>query len=137
MEIRLDQQVVTQTCPGCGSDMTVVRGSVYDGQHAVGLYLIALHAEAGEDAIAHLAIALREHGRKPGALAVAMRVTSTPDDVGFALINWDQSPWIHETYLGQMLDRPDALESDRKATFFHVAEHVVNDLPDVRKYLGS
>src|SRR5262245_30983446 len=58
VEITLDRQVVSQHCPDCDVDFTVVRGSVYDAGEPFGLYLIALHGHSAQGTLGHLAIAM-------------------------------------------------------------------------------
>ena len=138
MEIRLEQQVVSQRCPGCGADFTVVRGPVYDADEGVGLYLIALHGHSPQGRLAHLAVAVldRSPGGQPRPVAAAMDVLARPDELGFALVEWGSSLWAGEAYLGRLLSPDEVRASPHRAAFFHVAEHVVRELPDVRAYLG-
>jgi hypothetical protein len=137
MRISLDRQVITEHCAECGHDFTTVRGSVYDDGKPIGLYLIALHGHSPDGRLGHLAIALldsAEQGRHP--TAVAIDVIATPDQFGFVAIDWADSPWRKETYLGEMLDREPALASQNWPAFLHVAEHVVEDLPEAKTYFG-
>lgn len=54
----------------------------------------------------------------------------------FSLVDWSSSPWRDETYLGVMLSPDLARQSPMKAEFFHVADHVVMDLAQVREYFA-
>ena len=65
-----------------------------------------------------------------------MDVITTPEQTGFGLVNWDASPWRNEVYLGKMLNPEEVRASPHRTTFFHIAEHVVRELPDVHAYLG-
>jgi hypothetical protein len=137
VEIRLDKQVITQRCPGCGVDFTAVRGSVYDGGQPLGLYLIALHGHSPQGRLGHLAVAILDSsGKKPRPCAVALDVVARPDQLAFSAVDWASSPWQGETYLGKMLDRQQALASPQRPTFFHIAEHVVRDLAEARAHFG-
>ena len=138
MEITLDRQVASQRCPECETDFTVVRGSVYDSGEGVGLYLIALHGHSPRGRLAHLSVAVLDRsGGQPVPLAAAMDVIASPDQFGFALVKWEASPWRGEAYLGQMLSPAEVRASPHRATFFHVAEHVVDELPEVRAYFAE
>ena len=134
-DITLDRQVLRQNCPGCGSDFVVVRGSVFDSRKPIGLYLIGLHGHGPDGRLAHLALAfVVENGASPEA--AALRVVTTPDHFGYTVIDWSESPWKSETYLGNMLDRDAVLRSALKDQIFHVAGHVTHDIPEVRQYFA-
>jgi hypothetical protein len=137
VQISLDKQVVSRHCPGCGVDFTVVQGSVYDGDEPCGLYLIGLHGHSPQGRLAHLAIAVLDRtGEEPHPYAAALDVIALPDQLGFSAVDWGSSPWRGERYLGEMLDREQALTSPHRPTFFHIAEHVVRDLSEVQAYFG-
>jgi hypothetical protein len=110
---------------------------VYDAGQGFGLYLIALHGHSPQGRLAHLAVALPDRSAGvPVPLAAAMDVLAMPDQLGFALVAWEASPWRGEAYLGRMLSPAEARASPHRATFFHVAEHVVEELPAVRAYFA-
>lgn len=136
MEITLDRQAITQHCPECNDEFTVVRGSVYDAGTPFGLYLVALHGHSPQGRIAHLGVAVLDHSGGPPQ-AVAMDIIATPDQIGFTAIDWSNSPWRDEAYLGEMLDREQALASPSWSPFLRIAEHVVGDLPEVATYFAS
>lgn len=137
-DITLDAQAVSQRCPECDADFTVVRGSVYDGGDGVGLYLIALHGHSSQGRLGHLAVALLDRSAgEPVPLAAAIDVITTPEQFGFSLVEWEASPWRGEAYLGRMLSPAEVRSSPQRPTFFHVAEHVVEDLPEVRAYFAE
>jgi len=116
---------------------SVVRGSIYDTGVPMGLYLIGLHGHYEGGHMAKLAVALQgQMENKPHPVAVAIDVLEMPEQVGFSVTDWPQSPWKDETYLGEMLDRVVALSSPQIDHFFHVADHVVRDLPEVKAYFG-
>lgn len=138
MLITLDRQTVSQYCPGCDANFTVVRGSVYDGGKGVGLYLIALHGHSPQGRLGHLAVALLvRSAREPIPIAAAMNVIAMPEQFGFVLVEWEASPWRGEAYVGRMLSPAEVRCSSHVATFFHIAEHVVEDLPEVRAYFAE
>ena len=134
MEITLDRQVVKQRCEACGVDVTVVRGSVFDGGRPAGLYMIALHGHSPDKRLAHLAVALLGEDFGPPQ-AAAVDVIATPAQIGYAFVDWAESPWKGETYLGSMLDRSAVLGNPLKTTFLRAAGHIVRDVPEVEAYL--
>jgi hypothetical protein len=135
--INLDRQVLSKRCEACNTDFVVVRGSVFEEGKPVGLYLVALHGHSSKGRLAHIAIALID-AAQPGLppVAVAVEVVAAPDEFRLALVDWNQSPWAAETYLGTMLDRAQALESPLKPLVFHVADHVIADIPEVQAYFS-
>jgi hypothetical protein len=136
MQITLDRQVAENRCPECETPFRVVRGAVYDDGKPFGLYLLGLHGHSPEGTLAHLAIAVLNPGRS-APLAAAILVTATNDQYRFCFLDWSQSPWAEEYYLGRQLDREAALSSDWRSTFLHIAEHVINDLPECGEYFGG
>jgi len=114
-----------------------VRGSVYDAGELIGLYLIGLHGHTPRGRKAHFALAILDGScNAPPAYAVALNVVATAEQFEYSAIDWAGSPWPHETYLGKMLDRDEALASSHWPTFSHVAEHLVDDLPEVQAYFA-
>lgn len=137
METTLDKQVLSQRCPECDVEFVIVRGSVYDGGEAFGLYLIALHGHSPEGRLAHLAIAVRDlTSAELLPVAAAIVVIVQPEESGFSLVEWEESPWRGEGYLGLLLTPDQVRASPHRDTFFHIAEHVVRELPEVQVYLA-
>jgi hypothetical protein len=135
MTITLDKQVVMQECPECEELFTVVRGSVFGDGEPTGLYLIGLHGHSPDGPLGHLAIAVLDRSTgEPHPYAAAMTVIAMPGQFGFKLVDWDASPWRGETYLGDMLSPSEVRASSHRDTFFHIADHVVEDLPEVDEY---
>lgn len=140
MQITLDRQVLQQPCGSCAVSFTAVRGSVFDAGKPVGLYLVALHGHSTKGRLAHLAIALVNaqgvDAVRPPSSAAAMDVVATEEQFEVSVVDWKDSPWKGEAYLGQMLDRTSVLSNDRKAVFFHVADHILEDVPEVAAYFA-
>jgi hypothetical protein len=66
-----------------------------------------------------------------------MQVVCRHQEWGFSVVEWAASPWQNEMYLGHMLSRQAALSSSYLQTFFHIADHVMSDLPEVQKYFAG
>lgn len=133
MQVRLDCQKAERRCE-CGVTYPVVRGSVFDGTTPIGLYLVALHGHSEHGRLAHLAIALLQPTGDP--VAMAMRVHATPAEIQFSFVDWTDSPWRTERYLGHLWSAEEARASSLKADFLHVAEHVVTEIASIAKYIG-
>lgn len=136
-ELTLDKQTVCQRCAECNANFTVVRGSVYDSGQPFALYLIALHGHSPDGRLGHLAIAVLDlSANEHRPIAAAMIVIAMPKQFGFSLVDWAESPWRDESYLGQLLNRDDARASSHRAKFLEIAEQIVDELPEVRTYFG-
>ena len=137
MRMTVDKQVVTQRCDACKTEFTVVRGSVFDNGKPFGLYVVALHGHAPDGRLAHLALGLldRDHPDLP-ADALAVQVLATEAEFRQSVVDWRDSPWASEKYLGRMLDRPAALASPLKPLAFHVVEHVLQEVPEIQAYFA-
>ena len=137
MNINLDKQVVSKMCDDCGVDFTVVRGSIYDTGEPVGLYLVALHGHNAEGKpTAHIAISILEKGlirKKPRSIALV--AFGNESEIGFEVINWKDSPWQYESYLGKMINRTEALKSKQIDKYFHFAEHIAMELNEVHEFI--
>jgi hypothetical protein len=135
--ITIDRQVVVQHCEGCKRDFTVVRGSVFEEGEPFGLYLVALHGHAPGGRLAHLALGLLDRVQPTmPPVAVAIEVLATANEFRHSVVDWPESPWAHEEYLGRMLDREEALASPMKPLVFHVADHILEDVPEVQAYFA-
>ena len=137
LQLRLDFQVISSECPKCSVIHPVVRGSVYDGDTPVGIYLISLHGHYEGGRFAQLAIAIvNTLESKPHPIAVALNILEMEEQMGFQITDWSESIFSSEAYLGEMLDRSSALTSSHIELFYHIAEHIVGDLPDVKAYFS-
>jgi len=137
LHLKLDYQIISSECPKCSSVHPVVRGSVYDGDTPIGIYLVSLHGHYEGGQFAQLAIAIiNPVESKPCPIAVALNVLEMEEQIGFQVTDWSESIFSSEAYLGEMLDRSSALSSAHTDLFFHIAEHIVGDLPDVKAYFA-
>jgi hypothetical protein len=133
-EVTLDRQHTTEICEHCREPIAVSRGSVYDDGRLSGLYLAGMH-RCDVEPVAILALALLPpEGGRPQA--VHLRVRETVEAVEMVFLDPRESPWRAHHYLGQMLTAAEARQSPLRDRFFHVADHVVRDLPEVRTFLA-
>lgn len=135
--LQIDYQNVTCTCGHCKNSYEVSRGSVYRRGQGISIYLAALHqCNAGKTA--HLAIAV-QNGREEfdETCAVALQARVDEEQIVLSLVDWDSSPWKDEGYLGRLLSRDEALESEKKLTFFNIAARVVLQNPAIHYYLSE
>ena len=134
-QLTLDRQGTTETCAHCRAPIAVSRGSVYDDGLPVGLYLAGMH-RCSTQPVAILALALLpQEGARPQA--VHLRVVESAEAVEMMFLDPAESPWREHHYLGQMLAAAEARRSSLRDRFFHVADHVVRDLPELRTFLAG
>jgi hypothetical protein len=67
---------------------------------------------------------------------MAIEVLGTATEFRHSIVNWRESPWAHEEYLGVLLDRTEALASPLRPIAFDVAGHILNDIPEVHAYFA-
>ncbi len=135
MRITLDHEMILQVCDHCKQTVTISRGSVFEGTDGVAIYLAAMHA-CGSGRLVDLAVAIREgykHAAETAAIAIKVRPTST--EIRMNVANMEESFWKTEEYLGKLMDRQEAMASPLIETFFHIADHIVRDVPEISSYL--
>lgn len=136
-DIHLDKQLVIQTCPHCQQDFSVYRGSVYNEDKPIALYLAALH-KCFQGKNVHLAIGFPGgYLSHPEPIAIAMSITTSENNFDVRIVNPDESPWRSEHYLGRMMGQEEARASTLKDTVFHITDHIVLDIQEINDYLVS
>jgi hypothetical protein len=137
MAITLDHQITFEFCDHCKQTLTISRGSVFEDNNGIAIYLAAMHA-CGPGRLIDLAIAIREGYRsalETSAIAIKVRPTST--EIQMSVSEPEDSFWKNEEYLGKLMNRPEALASPLIGFFFHIADHIVADIPEVSTYLSN
>jgi hypothetical protein len=135
MHITIDRQTLTKECPECKSRFVVFRGSAYDSGRRIALYLIGLHGHSPQGRLAHVAVGvIDESGAERLPVAMAVRVSETSEQFECQFVPWSESPWIGETYLGEMLDPEAARGNPHRDVVFAIIDRLLEDLPEVRSY---
>jgi hypothetical protein len=135
--LRLDQQAVRDRCSHCGREFSVIRGSAYEDNGGIALYLAGLHSCDGPP-IAHLAVAIRPGYRdNAGPEAILLQVWTTDDSIDMRVTDAVESPWRGEAYLGRLLNRDEALASPLLETVYRIAGRVARDNAAVSEYLNA
>ena len=134
----LDRQLVRQRCEACDVQFAVLCGSVLEDGHPFGSYLVGLHGHSSLGPLAQVAIAMLDR-REPeaGPVAVALEASATAREVRLTVVDWAQSPWAGETYLGRMLDKVDVVDSPLRPIVLQMADQVLRELPEVQSYLAD
>src|SRR5688500_5896034 len=111
-------------CSHCGREFSVIRGSAYEDDEGIALYLAGLHSCDGPP-VAHLAIAIRPRYRdNAGPEAILLQMWTTEDSTDMRVTDAVESPWRGEAYLGRLLNRDEALASPLLETVYRIAGHV-------------
>ena len=124
-------------CETCHVEFTVVSGAVLEDGHPLGSYIVGLHGHSSEGRLAQLALALLDR-RDPQAdpVAVALEVSATPREWRMTVVEWAQSAWAGETYLGRMLNRAEVVDNPLRSLLLDMADRVVRELPEVQSYFA-
>ncbi len=135
--ISLEKHVGRQRCNVCDVEFTVLSGSVLENRHPFGSYIVGLHGHSGEGRVAQLAVALLDR-REPAAtpIAVALDLSATPREFRIGVVDWAQSPWAGETYLGRMLDKAEVVDNPLRPVVLEMAGHVLSELSELRAYFA-
>ena len=118
MAIKLDHQIVLDVCDHCKREFKVIRGSIYDDDNGIAIYLAAMHAcDSGK--LVDLAIAIRQ-GYKGASetSAIALKVRPTATEVQMTIADPGELFWKREDYLGKLMHRKEALASPLIESFF-------------------
>jgi hypothetical protein len=135
--LRLDQQVVRDRCSHCAREFAVIRGSAYEDDEGIAIYLAGLHSCDGPP-IAHLAVAIRPAYRDNASPeAILLQMWTAEDSVSMRVTDAAESPWRGEAYLGRLLNRDEALASPLLETVYRIAGHVARDNTAVSAYLDA
>jgi hypothetical protein len=135
--ITVERHVGTQRCQKCSVEFPVVSGAVREHRHPLGSYIVGLHGHASEGRLAQMALALLDR-RAPEAspIAVALEVSATEREFRITVVEWAQSAWAEETYLGRMLGRSEILENPLRPLLLDMADRVLDELAEVRSYFA-
>ncbi len=135
--ITLERHIGRQRCETCNAEFTVVSGPVFEDRHPFGSYIVGLHGHSSEGRVAQLALALLDR-REPEAspIAVALEVSATPREFHMTVVDWTESAWAGESYLGRMLDRAEVVDNPLRPVVLDLAERVLRELSEVRSYFA-
>jgi hypothetical protein len=136
-QITLDREIVRQTCSHCQTKFLICRGSVYDEGKPFAIYLAALHCcQPGSLVNLVISIAKGNHSLKENT-AVALNITPMESENQFRIVEPHDSPWISEKYLGRILRRKEAQASRLKYVYFHIADNIIEEIPEIKNYLNG
>jgi hypothetical protein len=135
--ITVERHLGKHRCEACHVEFSVLSGAVLEKGHPLGSYILGLHGHSGEARLAQLALALLDR-RDPSAspVAVALQVSATEREFQMTVVDWAESPWAGETYLGKMLERVEVVENPLRSLLLDMADRVLRELPEVESYFA-
>ncbi len=135
--VSVDRHVGTQRCQKCGAEFVVVSGAIRENDHPVGSYIVGLHSRPCEQRKAQLALALLDR-RAPEAspIAVALDVSGTLRECHMTVVEWTESEWAGESYLGKMLGKAEVIHNPLRPLLLDMADRVLQAVPEARAYFG-
>ncbi len=135
--VTLQRHIGTHRCRTCNTEFTVVSGPLFENGHPYGSYIVGLHGHSDNGRLAQMALALLDR-RQPEAPAVvvALEVSATARELRLKVVDWSQSEWAGDTYLGTMLDGDEVVDSPLRPVVSDVAHRVLRELSEVGSYLA-
>lgn len=131
----LDHQEYFDVCNHCQQSFQVIRGSVFEEGEGIAIYLAAAHGCSSS--LVDLAIAIREgYTDAEETCAVFIKARPNAEQVEMTVVDPQDSFWRTEEYLGRSLARDEALTSPLIHSFFHIADHILTDIPELRNYFA-
>ena len=126
-----------ETCECCGNESTRLTRFVYQNDDAFAVYF-AKFTENHDDKILYGLIGLGEWGddeKGPESrTAFAFKIWLNGDNYQVGIINAEECPWGHTTFLGNILDRDDVLKHEWIQDVFHITDHMVEDDQEIINY---
>lgn len=127
-----------EQCSCCENTTVRLTRFVYQDDDAFAVYYV-LFTEGHEDKIAHSLIGLGEWGEEGTPdmrTAFAVDIWDNEDNWVVTVIDKDESPWNHVDFLGNILDREEALNHKWMSDVFHITDHIVTEDKPVMEYFA-
>lgn len=133
--ISVERHVGAHRCGRCSTQFVVVSGAIREDDHPLGSYIVGLHGRPCEQRRAQLALALLDR-RAPEAspIAVALEVSGTPRELQMTVVEWTESEWAGESYLGRMLGQAEVVDNPLRSLLLDMADRVLQAVPEARAY---
>lgn len=126
------EQPTRGICECCGNTTTRLTRFVYQDGDAYAVYYVQL-VDGHQDHTADVLVSLGEWGEDSTPqqrLAFAVKIRSVNGNWQVMVVNRQQSPWRESTFLGQILDREQALAHSWLSEVFHITDHIGADDSD-------
>lgn len=127
------------TCQCCGQATTRLTRFVYKNDDAFAVYYAQFtegHPEKRLSGIIGLGEWGDEEAGSEARLAFPFQIWMDGDNFQVGLVNAADSSWSHVTFLGQILDRSEALTHPWIKEIFHITDHMVMEDKEIVSYFG-
>jgi hypothetical protein len=126
-------------CDQCGHESRTFRGSIYEGNQALGIYLAA-YTESHPELGVSMAVSLHGWGEDADTAAkecVALEWRNAENGPGCAIVDAKDSIWAKEAILGLQFSRELALSTGRAHEVFAITDLVWSADERLRAALGG
>jgi hypothetical protein len=116
-----------EKCECCENTTTRLTRFVYQDGDAFAVYYV-LFTDGHEEKVAYSLIGLGEWGEggEPEMrTAFAVKIWNNDDNWAVTVTDKDESPWSHVDFLGNILDREEALAHPWIKDVYHITDHIV------------
>lgn len=139
--IEIEFEAPTESiCECCGNTTVQLTRFVYQDGNAFAVYYAAFTKAHKEKRLSGL-IGLGEWGDDnvgPEArLAFPFQIWTDGDNYQVGLVDAEDSPWSHVTFMGRILDREEALNHEWVKDVFNITDHMVTDDKEIVDYFND
>lgn len=124
-------------CACCGKESITAHGFVYSGDEPFAVYFAGWVPEHPEQGVT-MAIAIGKWDERSTAddrAAVGVDAFPNGNEIQFAVLDAERSPWSETELFGRLLSRQEALQHPQLPAILAVAESIVRSDPRVRRVL--
>jgi len=123
-------------CDCCGNTTVRLTRFVHSDGNAHAVYYAQFTKGHEPDHVSGL-IGLGEwgEGAEPeDRVAFPFQIWLDSDNFCVGLVDAEQSPWSHVSFLGRILDREEALKHEWIQEVFHITDHMVAEDPEIVRF---
>jgi hypothetical protein len=138
IEIEFEEPMVKK-CDCCGQEIVTLTRFVYNDGEAFTVYY-ANFTRGHEDKVVTGIIGIGEWGDNAepiDRLAFPFRIWTNETNYQVGLIDAKESLWSDVTFLGQILNRDEALNHEWVSDVFHITDHIVKDDKLIVEYFNN
>ena len=129
-----------EICKCCGNTTVRLTRFVYQDNDAFAVYYAQFTKAHKEKRLSGL-ISLGEWGNDdvgPEArLAFPFQIWMDEENYKVGLVDAEDSPWSHVTFMGRILDREEALKHGWINDVFHITDHMVTEDKEIMDYFNN
>lgn len=138
IEIEFEEPTESR-CECCGNTTVRLTRFVYQDGDAYAVYYAQFTRQHEDQRISGLVSlgAWGDGALEQDRLAFPFQIWTTESDFQVGLVNAEDSPWAHVTFMGRLLDRDEALKHPWIGEVFHITDHMVTDDMKIREYFNA